>query len=215
MARDCCTPDYDATFDARSAERELATYRRSGATGTTRRLIEMIRERGVEGASILDIGGGVGVVGMELLAAGAARLTDVDAAAHYLAAARSEAERRGFGARATFRHGDFVELAAEIGSADVVTLDRVICCYGDWQALVDRSTERAGRLYGLVYPLERWWTRLVVGLGNLGMRVTRRSFRFYVHPEREVDARIRGRGFRRVLRERGLAWQTVLYERTG
>lgn len=214
MPGSCCEPDYDATFDGRAARRELAEYRRSGATGTSRTLIDGLREAGVAGASVLDIGGGVGVVGLELLAAGAARLTGVEAARAYLTAARGEAERRRLADRAGFVHGDFVALADDIEPADVVTLDRVICCYGDWRALVDRSTAHAQRLYGMVYPRERWWTRLMVGAGNLVTLLSRRRFRFYVHPEREVDTRVRGQGFRPVLHERGLVWQTVVYERT-
>lgn len=214
MPRGCCEPDYDATFDERAARRELHAYRRRGPTGTTRRLIHALRGAGITGASVLDIGGGVGIVGAELLAAGAARLTDVDASRAYLEAARSEMARRGLADRATFLLGDLVDLAEQVEPSDVVTLDRVICCYGDWRALIDRSTERARRVYALVYPVNRWWMRLVVGAGNLGMRIARRRFHFYVHPDREVDARIRTNGFRPIVHERGLAWQMVLYERS-
>ena len=215
MPGSCCEPDYDATFDARAARRELATYRRSGPTGTTRRLLDAIRREGVAGATVLDIGGGVGVIGAELLAAGASHLTDVDAARPYLAAARAEIERRGQAGRATFVHGDFVRLAATVPTADVVTLDRVVCCYGDWRSLVDRSAEHAARLLGLVYPVDRPWTRIMVGTGNLVMRLFGRNFRFYIHPERAIDARIRDHGFAPIVHRRGLSWQTVLYARSG
>lgn len=211
----CCDADYDAMFDARTARRQLTAYRRSGPMGSTRRLIEAIEAQGVEGATVLDIGGGVGVIGFELLAAGADRLTGVDAARAYVAIARREASRRGVDDRAAYRHGDFVTLADEVDAADVVTLDRVICCYGDWPALVDRSAARARRLYGLVYPTDRWWTRAAIGIGNLTMMLSRRSFRGYVHPERAVDARIRAAGFERRAHHRGWLWQTAVYARIG
>lgn len=213
MGERCCQTDYDAVFDDRAARRELADYRRNGARGTTARLIAAIRGEGVEGASVLDIGGGVGIVGAELLRAGAASLTDVDASRPYLAAARSEIGRQGFADRATFEHGDFVARAADVGVADIVTLDRVICCYGDWTALVDRSLERSRRLYGLVYPVDRWWMRLSVGLVRGISRLFGRPAPFAVHPDRAVDARIRAGGFAPILQERGIAWQTVLYRR--
>lgn len=209
----CCDVDYDAMFDARSARRELTEYRRSGPTGSTRRLIDSLKAGGVEGASILDIGGGVGVVGFELLAAGADRLTDVDAARAYVAVARREARRRGLEERATFHHGDFVALADEIEAADVVTLDRVVCCYGDWAALVDRSVAHARRIYGLVYPNDRWWTRAAIWMGNLSLRFSGQSYRGYVHPERAIDARIRDAGFERRVHHRGWLWQTAVYQR--
>jgi magnesium-protoporphyrin O-methyltransferase len=213
MPPSCCDADYDAVFDARTAHRDLTAYRRSGPTGSTSRLIDAIKAAGVDGATVLDIGGGVGVIGFELLAAGADRLTDVDAARAYVAVARHEARRLGLEERTTFHHGDFVALADEVEAADVVTLDRVICCYGDWAALVDRSVAHARRLYGLVYPNDRWWTRVAIWMGNLTFRFSRHSYRGYVHPERAIDARIRDAGFGRRLHHRGWLWQTVLYER--
>lgn len=214
MSRDCCQTDYDALFDDRAARRELSDYRRRGARGTTSRLLDAIRREGVVGASVLDIGGGVGVIGAELLRAGASSLTDVDASRPYLAAARSEIDRRGYADRATFAHGDFVALAPEIAEADIVTLDRVLCCYGDWMGMVDRSVERARRLYGLVYPVDRWWMRLSVGIVRGISRLFGQPAPFAVHPDAAVDARVRAAGFEPILEARGIAWQTVLYRRT-
>jgi magnesium-protoporphyrin O-methyltransferase len=209
----CCRPDYDALFDARAARRELHAYRRSGLSGTSRRLVDALRTAGVAGARVLDIGAGIGAVGLELLEAGAGSLVAVDASRPYAGVARAEIERRGVTERATVLHGDFVQLAEDIEPAEVVTLHRVICCYDDWQALVDRSLGRARRLYGLVYPVDRWWTRLVVGAGRLIGRLRGQALPFHVHPEGAVDARIRAAGWAPIVHERGLAWQTVVYQR--
>lgn len=214
MPTTCCTVDYDAAFDARTARRDLVAYRRDGATGSTKRLIDELNKNGVAGASVLDIGGGVGVVGFELLAAGADRLTAVEASRAYVAVARREAKRRGLEDRATFLHADIVGLADDLEPADIVALDRVVCCYGDWPALVDRSLARARRSYGLVYPSDRWWTHFGVWVGNLTLRLSRQSYRGYVHPERAIDERIRAAGFERRSHHRGWLWQTVVYERT-
>jgi hypothetical protein len=213
MPASCCRPDYDALFDDRAARRELAAYRRKGPTGTSKRLIDSISDAGIEGATILDVGGGVGVVGVELLDAGALALTDVDASGPYLAAARSEAQRRGFGSRATFLHGDFVELASSVKPADVVTLDRVVCCYDDWRALIDAAVSRSRRLIALAYPADRWWLRIGVGAIRSAGRLFGRALPFHVHPERSIDERIREAGFAVVHRRRGLTWQTAVYER--
>ena len=213
MPASCCKPDYDAVFGDRTARREIASYRRSGPRGSTRRLLEAISAAGAANASVIDIGGGVGVIGLELLAAGADSLTDVDASRPYLETARAEVTRRGWGSRATFLHGDFVQLSGDLHAADIVTLDRVICCYGDWRALVDASVSKAHRLYGIVLPNERWWMRLGIGLPNLALRLFGQSFRAYVHPERAIDERIRKAGFTVRSHHRGWIWQTVLYER--
>ncbi|HEX7195323.1 MAG TPA: methyltransferase domain-containing protein [Candidatus Limnocylindria bacterium] len=213
MPASCCKPDYDAAFDARTARRQATKYRRRGARGSTRRLIEGIKRSGIRESSVLDVGGGVGIVGLELLAAGAASVTEVDASGPYIAVARHEAARAGWADRTLHIHGDFVELAAEIEAADVVALDRVVCCYGDWRAMIDRSTEHAARSIGLVFPNDRWWLRAGIGLGNLCLRLVGQSFRGYVHPERAVDERVRAAGFERRLHHRGWVWQTALYER--
>ena len=215
MPASCCKPDYDAAFDARSARRQLERYRRSGAQGSTRRLIDEVRRAGVDGASIIDIGGGIGVIGLELLASGAESLVGVDASPPYVRVATHEFSRRGLGDRASLRHGDFVEVADAIPDADIVTLVRVVCCYGDWRALVDASVNRARRLYGVVYPNERWWLRIGIGVGNLMLRLGGQSFRGYVHPEREIDERVRAAGLRVRSHHRGWIWQTVVYERAG
>lgn len=215
MSRDCCRPDYDALFDARSARRQLAEYRRKGAEGTTRRLLDAILAEGVSGASVMDIGGGVGVIGMELLDAGADRLTNVEASRNSIAVATHEVRRRGYGDRATFHHGDFVQLAPELPAADIVTLDRVVCCYLDWEVLVGRSLERATRLYGLVIPRDRWWMRVSIGAVRTIGRLFGQAYPFSVHPERQIDATIRDGGFQLVFARRGLAWQTLLYRRPG
>lgn len=195
------------------ARRQLEAYRRRGAEGHTADLIRAIVAEGVEGATLLDIGGGIGAIQLDLLNAGAAGSTDVDASHAYLAAARLEAERRGFTERAVHRYGDFVEVSDEVEPADIVTLDRVICCYPDMPALVGASVSHARRLYGLVYPTDRWWLRTAAAVGNLGLRLFRRSFRFHIHATRAVDELVRSHGFERRTSRQWMVWQMAVYRR--
>jgi Methyltransferase domain len=212
----CCAPckGFENIFDSRLAESDLRRYRRKGPRGSTRALIAAIRGANVQDASLLDIGGGVGAVTHELLAAGAARATLADASAAFADAARAEAARQGHIDRLDIRVGDFVAMAAEIPAADVVTLDRVICCYADMPALVSRSTARSRRLYGVVYPRDSWVVKLVDSAGNAWRRLTGNAFRGYIHPERDIDAAIRRGGFRRRYLARRFVWVVALYERT-
>jgi len=213
MPPSCCKPDYDAQFDAKHARQDLLTLRRDGPDGSTRRLIDALRREGVEGATLLDIGGGVGAIQLELLAAGAVSSLDVDASAAFLAVAEEEADARGFGDRVAYRYGDFVELADSVEPADIVTLDRVLCCYPDVRALVSGSVGRAKRLYGLVYPVDRWWTRLVGRTGNLLFRLLRNDFRLHVHSPALVEQLVGEAGFERRYQHAGWVWQTVVYAR--
>ncbi|NIR44858.1 MAG: methyltransferase domain-containing protein [Gemmatimonadetes bacterium] len=203
----------ESFFSGFWVKRELRSYQRSGPRKTTRWLIDAIKARGVEGATLLDIGGGVGAIQHELLESGAGRATGADAASAYLELVEQEAERRGHRDRMTQRHGDFVELADDLAPADIVTLDRVICCYHDFESLVDRSTAKARRLYGLVYPRYTWLTRAGNRFLNVFLWLIRNPFRVFTHPTHAVDAMIRDSGFQRIYHANTLTWQVVLYER--
>lgn len=202
------------TFSNREAEGDLKRYRKKGPDPTTRALIDAIVAEGVEGATLLDIGAGIGAIQLELLAAGAARATSVDASEAYVEAARSEAERRGFADRTSGRFGDFVALAPEIDPADVVTLDRVVCCYSNLPALLAAASGRARRLIGLVYPRDRWWNRIAARVINAFAWLTRNDTRWYVHRPGQVHALLRGAGYERSEIKRNLIWQVVVYRRT-
>lgn len=210
-----CTECYGSQFDDKRAKKDLARYRKDGPDPTTRALIDALRRNNLESATLLDVGGGVGAIHHELLDAGVASATQVDASAPYLGAARQEAERRGHADRVEFVHGDFVEAAPTLGAADVVTLDRVICCYGDMEALVAASAYRARKLYGAVYPRERLFLRVGFALVNLFKRVTRDPFRAYLHPVAAIDAALRGQGFEPRSVNRTFVWQVAVYARIG
>ena len=209
---DCCACYADKFDDAR-ADDDLARYRRDGPSHTTRLLLDALRAEGVADATLLDVGGGVGVVQHELLAAGVRETVAVDASRAYLSAARGEAERRGTADRTTFLHGDFVALAPEIATADIVTLDRVICCYPDMDVLVAASASRARRLYGIVVPRDTWWVRAVEGAGNLLRRLQRRDFRSYIHRLADIDAAVLAQGLHRCFSGGTLKWQVWVYVR--
>lgn len=206
-----CTAGND--FDASEVRREVRSYRRSGPPRTTRWLIDGLRGDGVDGLTVLDIGAGIGAVHQDLLAAGAARAIDVDGSPAFVDAARDEAARRGTLDRVRFEVGDFVLLAPEIEPADVVALDRVLCCYSDVVALVRLSAARAGRRYGLVYPRDTWWVRVTGLVLNGAARLFRRQTRAWVHRTADVEALVADAGLRPRLRRSTLYWQVAVYER--
>ena len=208
---DCCS--YDRQFNARHAEDDLRDYRRNGPTGLTKALIEALAAGGIEGRSVLEIGGGVGAVHHELLRAGADAAVDVDASRAYISAAREESERQGHADRVEYRVGDFVALADVIEPADVVALDRVLCCYADMSSLVARSAALAKVRYGVVYPRYNWFGRVAIVLVNLGKRVSRSPFRTYLHRTTDVDAILVDHGLVRTLHRTTLIWQLAVYER--
>ncbi|MGH7521761.1 MAG: class I SAM-dependent methyltransferase [Gemmatimonadales bacterium] len=211
----CCGASAcESQFDRKRAARELRDYRAQGpAHPTTRAMLQLLRRAGVDGSTLLDIGGGIGAIQYDLLEAGAREVTAVDASSAYQQAARAEAERRGVSARIQFRLGDFVTLASQVAAADIVTLDRVVCCYPEMEPLVRLSAERCRRLYGLSYPRERWPVRAVVGTENAFRRLFGNPFRSFVHSVDAMDALIRSLGFTLRQSERTFAWEIAVYER--
>ena len=208
------TDEFGDFYDERRAASDLRRYREKGPQPWTQTLIESLKAEGVEGATLLDIGGGVGAIHHELLAAGAASATCVDASAAYLAAANAESERRGHGERVTYRHGDFVELAESLAPADIVTLDRVINVYPDWQRLIELSAARARRLYGLVYPRDRRFVSLVIVGINLTSRLRGKAVRAAVRPADAIERALGENGFTlHVAASVGPAWQVAVYRR--
>src|SRR3989338_5533137 len=194
MTHCCAQGCYDGQFDDRQAAKDLKRFREDGPDPTTRALIDALRAANVVDATLLDIGGGVGAIHHELLSAGAASATHVDASAPYLRAAKEESERRGTANRVRFLNGDFVAMTPDIVAADIVTLDRVICCYPDMKALVAASASRARRLYGIVVPRERWTLKLGFAVYNLFKRMLRDDFRIYLHPMAAIDAAVHRQG---------------------
>ena len=211
----CCHGEgCNAQFDMRQARHDLKRYNKDGPDPTTRALIDLLKAAGVQGTQLLDVGGGVGAIHHELLDAGVAAATHVDASESYLEVARQEAIKRGHGERLRSVKGDFVKVAGEVADADVVTLDRVICCYGDMDALVRASAKKAKRLYGAVFPRDHWYLKPAFGSINLWKRITGSRFRVFIHPVAAIDATIRAEGFRQKNLLRTFVWNVALYERT-
>jgi magnesium-protoporphyrin O-methyltransferase len=200
-------------FNEKEARRMLASYRKNGPGKTTAMLISALQKEGLEGMALLDIGGGVGAIPMELMKAGVKNSTSVEASTAYAAALSKEAERQGVADRIEIHHGNFVDLADEVPEVDVVTLDRVICCYHDVEGLVGRSVEKARKLYGLVYPRDRWWMKLFEAVANFTFQLRRHPFRAFIHPTEKVEGIIKKHGFKRRTHQRTLLWQVVVFSR--
>ncbi|MCI0583880.1 MAG: methyltransferase domain-containing protein [Chloroflexi bacterium] len=214
MPDPCCSSCYDTAFDGRLAERELREYRRKGPGRASRAIAEALARKGTEGRTVLDIGGGVGAVHQQLLARGATRVTDVDASRAYLEAARAEAERVGLADRVRFEYGDFVSIAPGIDAADLVALDRVVCCYGDVDALVGLAAARTRRRLAITIPPDAWPVRAIFAAGNAWYRLTRKEYRAYAHRHERVTAAALGAGLESdgPVRKVGL-WRLLVFER--
>ena len=206
----CCARDYEKMFGHKTAEREARRFRKRGLRGSAKALAELAGD--VRGESVLEIGGGIGTIEIELLEAGAERTTNVELAATYEETARSLLAERGLGERVDRRIGDFVADAGEIPAHDVVVMHRVVCCYPDVDALVGAAADRAGRRLVLTYPQERATVRAGFRVGNALLKLRGSTFRAYVHPVRRIEAAAEAHGLVPETRVRhGFLWESAAF----
>jgi 2-polyprenyl-3-methyl-5-hydroxy-6-metoxy-1,4-benzoquinol methylase len=211
---ECCTGYCsEALFNHKRAERDLRRYRRRGANGTTRLMLEELRRWPLEGRRLLDVGGGIGVIGRELANSGIASATIVEASPAYLEVARREAGSK-YGSRPTqFILGDFAAIASTLPDADVVTLDRVVCCYPDAAALLRQAAGRTRQLLAFSYPRDRWYVRTLFALANFLLRLTGKEFRAFVHAPERMAAVLEAAGLVQATQRETLVWMLDLYHR--
>lgn len=209
----CCSPaDYRRLFSRKYAERDARRYRERGLTGSSQALVELAGD--VRGASVLDIGGGVGAIELELLAAGAERATSVELSGEYEEVAAALLAERGFADRVERKVADFVTDADAIEPHDVVVMHRVICCYPDVDGLVGTAALHTARRLLVTYPQERFWMRAGLGILNLWLRLSRCGFRSYAHPVARIAGAAEMHGLRLERRERhGLFWESAAFAR--
>jgi hypothetical protein len=209
----CCDPSgYRQVFNSKEARRAARAYRRRGLDSTARPMVDALRDKGIDGASVLEVGAGVGSAQIELIKAGASRGIAYDLSAAYERVGHQLLEENALAGRVEWRTSDFVA-DEDAPAADLVFLNRVVCCYPDMPGMVDAASARAGRLLAMSYPRDRWWVKLGIRSLNLFLRVVRTTFRVFVHPTGEIARRTQASGLREVASGRTFLWEWHVWER--
>ena len=213
----CCQcQGIEEVFDTKTAKNDLKRYHKKGPAKSTRFLLDWLKQLGETGLTLLDVGGGVGIIQHELLQAGAVETAvHVDAASPYLQVSQKEARRLGHADRVTYQFGNFVDLAPKLETADIVTLDRVLCCYHDMPALVNAAAGHSDKYIGLVFPRDVLVLEWAVQLVNLIYRLSKNPFRIFIHPTKEIDTRLNHLGFQRIIHKAYFFWQSIMYVKSG
>ena len=211
---ECCGPNapdvYEQEFDARFARKLAREYRRHGLTPTARRIVDFADSNDLDGATVLEIGGGIGDIQVELLLRGASRTTNLELSGAYEVEAMRLLDEKGLRGRAARVVGvDVASSPAAADTADIVILNRVVCCYPDYEALLTAAAGHARRAVVFSHPRRTWFTRALLWADNLMYRVARNPFRGFVHPpESMIDVLVR-HGFTPRYRHRGRVWSIV------
>lgn len=182
-------------------------------------LLAALIDVGLAGRTVLDVGCGIGDLAIEAVVQGAARARGYDLSPKAIAEARKLARDRGVSDRTQFEVGDGAKL--ELPAADVVAVNRVVCCYPDADGLLERSLGATGSVYAIIAPISKGLTgllnRVLNAFQNVVYRVRDRKyqgFRTFVHDGEHIDRRVRAEGFRRVHHERRrVVWDLAVYAR--
>tara|TARA_B100000959_G_scaffold247072_1_gene273074 strand:+ start:759 stop:1397 length:639 start_codon:yes stop_codon:yes gene_type:complete len=210
----CCQcQGIENVFDEKAAKRQLKRYLKKGPSRTTRILLDEIRKKGVQGLDFLDIGGGIGAIQYDLIKAGASKGTSIEASSAYLDLVRDEEFHNDLAKKVNFQIGDFTTMASEVKSFDIVTLDKVICCYDDVSELVGLSSKIARKIYAVIYPRSAWWTRLLFPMMNFYPIIKGNSFRVFIHPTEKVEEILFDNGFKRNYYTKTFFWQIAIFTR--
>ncbi|WP_203581330.1 SAM-dependent methyltransferase [Microbacterium hibisci] len=211
---ECCaprTPDgYDREFDARFARRLARRYRRSGLTPSARLILDFADSVGLEGAAVLEIGGGIGDIQLEALRRGASRTTNLELSSAYEPEAARLLDEAGMRDRAKRMLGvDLAGTPEAVGPADIVVLHRVVCCYPDYDRLLSAAAGRSRRAVVFSHPTYSLWARSMARALNAFYGLIGNPYRAFAHPPDAMVSVLRRRGFEPRYRGRSGPWHVV------
>ncbi len=209
-----CNCGLNEIFTDKVSEHDARKFRRRGLDKRARRMLRALEQHvGLRGRSTLEVGLGTGGFTIEMLRRGASRAVGVDAVDNQLRSARQLAQEAGVAELLELKHGDFTDIAHDLPAADVVVLDRVVCCYPDWRALLEQATAHAQSAIVMSYPRDVWYARAWVSTANFFMRTLRRAFRLHLHPPDAMQSLLRGRGFTTdLIGHRGI-WELLIAQK--
>jgi magnesium-protoporphyrin O-methyltransferase len=195
------------------ARKRLKQYRKKGPDPLERKMLASIRPGELDGARVLEIGGGIGTMQAELLAAGAHQGEIVELVSAYEPYARELAREKGIETRSTFRVADVLENPESVAPAHIVVLNRVVCCSPDGVRLTGEAARHAQQTLVLSFPRDRFWVRCVVSVINGALRLMRRSFRSFVHPKASLYAAAENEGLRVSMTGSRFVWEFATMRR--
>jgi 2-polyprenyl-3-methyl-5-hydroxy-6-metoxy-1,4-benzoquinol methylase len=210
----CCDPrGCDRMFGARFARRMARGYRKRGLDPTARAIVDLVTQGGVQGATVLEIGGGVGEIQLELLRRGAASATNLELSPGYEREAEALIAEAGVGGRVRRRLVDIATDPGAVEPADVVVLHRVVCCYPDVARLLGAAADHARTQLVFSHPPRNALSRAVVATQNVLFRIGGRDFRTFAHSPDAMLAVLAEHGLHLRAAHSGRVWQVAAVSR--
>lgn len=200
-------------FDEKNAIKEKKSFLKKGAHSTTKSLLKAIREHAGPIESLIDIGGGVGAIQLKATEWGVPKIINVDASGEYIKIAQDIANTKGVDGQIEYHVGDITELGPQLSPVDVVTLDKVFCCYDQIEKLLEISSHLAKKLYAVVYPKDTWLNKRVMSVLNFFMIFKKNPFRTFIHSSKYIDDTMANQGWKKTVLQKGIFWQVVVFQK--
>ena len=193
-------------FGVGFARRTAKRYRRRGLDPAAARMVDFLARDGLAGATVLEIGGGVGAIGLELLRQGAASVMSIELTPAYDAEAERLAGELGVADRVQRRVVDVAATPKAVEPADLVLLHRVVCCYPDYHRLLGAAADRCRSRLAFSHPPRNLGSRAVVATQNALFALRGREFRTFAHPVQAMVEVVETRGLRSTYAHRRGVW---------
>jgi len=200
-------------FKPKIARKNLKRYRKKGLSAIERQMVASVPDKAIDGARVLEIGGGIGTIQAEFLATGAGEGEIIELVSAYEPYARELAQEKRLETRSRFRVADILAQPEAVAPADIVVLNRVVCCSPDGVRLTEMAARLAKRTLILSFPRDRFLVRMVASLMNSGQRLMGRSFRVFLHPRASLLAAAHAQGFMLAETGQNIAWEFAALHR--
>lgn len=207
----CCGADL--FFNKKTAEKEYRKYLKKGPSRVTAKIIQQLRQQEIEGKSMVDVGGGIGALQWWFLDNGGKQTTDIDASSGYLKQAEYHAAQKGWQNNTRFVMGDCVEVYNEIDDPHFITLVKVVCCYPNFEEILDSSCKKAIGHVSLSYPIDGIISQSIRMFGDLFFMLKGSPYRPFVHSVKKIRDVFARNEYQRITHDIAFPWHVETYAR--
>ena len=211
----CCNrAEYNNTFDDQLAKQELGDYLKSGLKKSSLPFMKVLEALPLDNKSVLDIGGGIGALTFELFKKNILKVSHVDLSEPYVKTFRSEVDRRSLTEKVQSYHGDFLDFVNDIETADLVSLDKVICCYPDFDNLVRQSIKKSNVWYAYSIPRTNLTTRIYFFIDKIMNKLKGKNLSVFFHSKDAIERIVIESGFTKLTEKLDGYWRVVLFKKS-
>jgi 2-polyprenyl-3-methyl-5-hydroxy-6-metoxy-1,4-benzoquinol methylase len=208
----CCGADM--FFDKKKATKEYRKYLKKGPTKATAKIIQQLEGQDLANKTLIDVGGGIGALQWWFLQQGGKHTTDIDASSGYLKQAQNHAATKGWHNNTNFVLGDCTEIYTELPDPDYITLDKVVCCYPNFEEILTVTCDKSQAYVALSYPMDGIIAQVIRNIGTLFFMLKRNPFRPFVHPVKEIRDIFAQKGYTRVAHNLAFPWHVETYAKS-